>query len=366
VLEWLVLLATSYEIGDARVIKKSKCRHCVALFQPIRIGHLYCSDTCRKLQFKAQKRAESRKKTSARIGQKLIKLSGSAFGRYLVREIKRAGTVQILQGHTFESLVELVDLRLKCTAYGGYEDGESLGTYELSHIYPAGNIKAKRIGLLHPSNLTITPKAFNRKHATKIPASGYQGCSIAIEDIQPEWSIKAGDESVEILKLTRKYIGEDFDKWLKKHLISYTQKQVLVKVLKEADLPTDMLLQLSLRELKELATEEDLPYFSINKNPLKPQILLSKELARLNVNPELAEVLRLAYESTSMVSHERIEFNGSLEERKEFDAFVIKQSLACLHGQPYSVKLGKKTLKSYFKKVKPRKYKPSWGDDEIL
>jgi hypothetical protein len=112
----------------------AKCAYCSDLFKPVRAGHCYCSDICRKLKNIAKKKKEADVRRSRRVDQKLKILSGSSFGQYFVPELKRAGTVQILSQHISESLNELVALRRKCTTSSGCSDGESLGTYELSHI----------------------------------------------------------------------------------------------------------------------------------------------------------------------------------------------------------------------------------------
>lgn len=350
------------------MLKKIKCSHCVRLFQPIRMGHRFCSDTCRKLQFKVKKRAESTKRSNKRLGEKLIKLSGSAFGRYLVREIRRAGTVQILNGHTFDSLNELASLRRKCTASSGYEHGEALGTYELSHIYPAGGSRAKNVGLLHPANLVITPKEFNRKHSTKLPSCGYQGRFINRNNLDVKWQVKDGDESIEVLKLARKFIGDDFDKWLKGHLVTYTQKQALVKLLKVAGLPADMLKAMSLRALKALAAEEELPYFDLSKSPADIRDILSEEILRLNLGPEFAKGLELLADYDWSLGSPMMEFIGTESERRDFEKFLVEQTLACLHGQPFVDKWRKKSVLMHFKEHEVPPYVPyiSDGYDDIL
>jgi hypothetical protein len=129
-------IGADFNIGDAKVYKKVKCAHCEALFEPTRRGHLHCSDTCRKLRNKAKNKVISDKKRKRRLEQKVKKLASSTFGRYLVREIKRAKTAQILTGHSAASLKALVALRRRCTIASGYKEGEPLGTYELSHIWP--------------------------------------------------------------------------------------------------------------------------------------------------------------------------------------------------------------------------------------
>jgi predicted nucleic acid-binding Zn ribbon protein len=78
------------------MLKKLTCKHCVGLFQPIRTGNYYCSDTCRKLAFKSKTKAKTQAKRNRKLSEKLKKLANSAFGIYLVKELRRAGTAEIL------------------------------------------------------------------------------------------------------------------------------------------------------------------------------------------------------------------------------------------------------------------------------
>jgi len=271
--------------------KKAKCKYCVSLFKPIRIGHLYCSDTCRKLQFKAKKRAESKQKGSRRIADKLVKLSASSFGKYLVRELKRAGTVQILKDHNAEFLADLVALKRRSTAAAGYENGESLGAYELSHIYPVGNSKSKNIGLLNSKNLTIAPREFNRKHSTKIPTCGYQGQYLSRDNLEAKWKISDSQSSTELLQLARKYISDDFDIWLSKHVVNPTQKQALIKQLQKAGFDKERLKEMPLDKLKSMAADEDVAYFHMSKSPEYIKTILIEELLRLGIKNDLLTAL---------------------------------------------------------------------------
>jgi hypothetical protein len=351
------------------MLKKTKCSHCVKLFQPIRVGHLYCSSTCRKLQFKAKKQTESRKKGSRRIGDKLVKLSASSFGKYLVREFKRSGTVEILKDHSAKSLADLAALKRRCTSAAGFENGESLGFYELSHIYPVGRAKSKNIGLLNAKNLTITPKEFNRKHSTKTPSCGYQGQHISRDEIEAKWMVLESSSSLEILSLTRKYIGDEFDAWLSKHVVTPTQKQALIKQLSKSGFDKKRLQDFSLAQLKTMAADEDVAYFNMSKSPDDIKKVLIEELSRLDImNDFMTAFEYLELEELRDFFTIEMEFIGTDSEKQELEEFLVEQSLACLHGQPYLIKWREKSVLDWFKKVEgkvnslPEPYQDEEGD----
>jgi hypothetical protein len=329
------------------MVKKVKCKHCAGLFLPIRHGHIYCSDTCRKLQHKAKIRAKTQVKNRRRLNEKLLKLSSSAFGKYLIRELKRAGTVQALHSHTSDTLKELTLLRSKCTSASGYEDGRPLNTYELSHIYPVNDPKA--IGLITPKNLTIAPAKFNRKHASKKPSANNQGDFLPRNTLLPKWQIPDKSEAIEILRLARKFIGKDFDKWLRSHTVSPTQRQALIKKLKEQGLPEKMLQDLNIEKLKNLAEEQDLSYFNTSESPENPRDIAIRELKRLGLDPELLEVLEYLQEYDWSLEDPSVEFIGDKDERLSLEHYLTNQALACIHGQPYLKEYKNKNILSYFK-----------------
>ena len=347
------------------MLKKRACKHCVGQFQPIRTGHLFCSDTCRKLAFKAKNRAKTQATRNKKLAEKLKKLANSAFGLYLIKELRRAKTVEILQGHDSESLDALVSLRRRCTASAGYEEGESMGYYELSHIYPVSG--KNRLGLLHTTNLTITPATFNRKHGTKLPVEGYLGSSIPREGLSKQWRIVDSLNSLEVLKLARKYIGDEFDVWLKKHLINQTQKGAILKKLKEAGYDNDVLKTMSLRELKAIAEEEEIPYFSITKEPEEEWLVAREEIKRLNIDNSLFQHLNFYYES-EMSFGDYLTFNDSPDKELEFKTYLVQQAFLCIHGQSFSEVKEIEKLKKIVKSEEKLANSPisRLEDDDIL
>lgn len=325
------------------MLKKQACKHCVGLFQPIRTGHLFCSDTCRKLAFKAKNRVKTQAIRNKKLDEKLKKLANSAFGLYLIKELRRAKTVEILQGHDSESLDALVSLRRRCTASAGYENGEAVGFYELSHIYPVSG--KNRLGLLHTTNLAITPAKFNRKHGTKLPIEGYLGTSIPRDELSKQWKIAESLNNLDILKLARKYIGEEFDIWLKKHLINQTQRDTIIKKLKEAGFDNNLLKTMRLRELKAIADEEEIPYFSITKQPEEEWWLARNEMKRLMLDNSVSRHLNLYYEAF-LSFDDFLTFRDSPSKELEFKKYLVQQAFLCIHGQPFKQDLNGDSFES--------------------
>jgi predicted nucleic acid-binding Zn ribbon protein len=343
--------------------KNIRCSHCKALFKPVRKGHVHCSDTCRKLRNKAKNKVISDQRKKRRLAGKLQKLAVSTFGRYLIREIKRAKTVQILTGQSAESLKALVSLRRRCTAASGYEEGEPLGTYELSHIWPVKS--SNSLGLLCTENLVIAPKTFNRQHAQKFPVQALVGKALPDAALSDQWKVAEGMDSLQVLKLARSFMGEEFDKWLASFLISSSQRDQLIKNLVKAGLPKRRLQDLKLRQLKALAEEEEVPYFDISTKPEDVRSLLREETERLEVGRELGLLLdRLEREDCSLEPSGWY-FEGEREDQGKFEKFVIDQAFLCLHGQPYS-DLWKGQPISDFVREKVHESKPERAPESVL
>ena len=332
------------------------CSYCVALFSPARANHRFCTSTCRKLAFKAKKRSETLKKLSRRLETKLQKLAGSVFGKYLHKELLRAKTAQILTGHTAESLTDLVNLRRRCTAAGGYQNGIPLGEFELSHIYPVSGPQGP--GLLHPMNLVICPKSYNRKHARSIPKEGYSGLWIEKSKVVKKWAVSPGATILESLKIARSFLGESFDQWLKSHQVSISQHKQLSKKLAEAGLPEQMLKTMALEELKALAEEEEVPYFNLNISPQKKLGVTLEESERFPIDEILKGALIRLYDiDLDWLIQPKYSFKGNDDELKTFQDFVIDQALNSIHGQSFNAQWRGKTFTQWFKVNKSRPYR---------
>lgn len=151
----------------------------------------YCSTKCGDAGRNIRKRVDP-----------LQKAMKSAFFYYLAGECLRAHTLEILQGHTLESLCELHEVyknNMKWNGYGGSN------AYELSHIAPVKGHAG--MGMLFADNLVSAPKALNRAHGNK-----HYGCgkSISRLTLNPKHSVdKRWNSPSEVVQMVIDYLGKD-------------------------------------------------------------------------------------------------------------------------------------------------------------
>ena len=332
------------------MLKELLCAHCEKLFNPSRKGHLHCSDTCRKLSHKKKNQVKVDQKLAKRLSEKLKKLANHSFGKYLVQQSKRAETVEIFQGHDVVSLNDLAALRKRCTSASGYAEGELLGTYELSHIWPV--LSKNRLGLLHPRNLAIAPKDFNRKHGLKEPVVGYRGKSGEWEALEHSYAVSPNEPSLSVLKKIRRYVGQDFDKWLSSFVLTQSQRQLIIKSLVKEGLNKLVLEQLSLKQLKACADDKEVAYFSIDQEPESKLTMVCEELQRLQISNELVNALLLLDRIDNSLEGSSYKFSGNDREKIEFSNALVQDALVCIHGQPYTGNFKGKPFQDWFEEIK--------------
>ncbi|MCY1354362.1 hypothetical protein D9M69_407370 [compost metagenome] len=151
---------------------------------------MYCTTECQQA-LNASKRKSTRVNSAIR----------SAFFYYLAKECKRAGTLQILQGHTSESLAELHKVYKQSFRVNQYGD---VGHFQLSHI---AAVKGKNtLGLLHAENLVISPTGLNKAHGVKHYGAGK---CISRTNINPRHSVDRDELEGAVLDRVIAYLGED-------------------------------------------------------------------------------------------------------------------------------------------------------------
>lgn len=170
----------------------------------------YCKNTDCKKQFKVaptSKKLYCQAGCSAKVQNKkrprvnrIDKARRTPFFFYLARECKRAQTLQVLTGHTAESIVALYEVwkfSFRANQYGERRD------FELSHI--ASVESPTTLGLLCAENLCVSPKSLNKAHGTQYYGHGKK---ISRSSILPKHHIYSGEPEGEVLDRVIAYLGE--------------------------------------------------------------------------------------------------------------------------------------------------------------
>ncbi|WP_405649050.1 hypothetical protein [Pseudomonas sp. Ld6] len=172
------------------VYRRPTCLECKQRFRTKSATAIYCTRQCKQF-------AASTKRRTAR----LAKATNSAFLYHLAYECERAGTLQILTGHTVDSLVALHDvykLKLKANQYGQTKD------FEISHIAPVRGHAF--IGLYHAENLVVAPTHFNRAHGTKHHGGGL---SISRSSLVSKHAVQKGAPRKQTVERIIAFLGPD-------------------------------------------------------------------------------------------------------------------------------------------------------------
>jgi hypothetical protein len=321
------------------------CPVCAGAFSPKRIGHLYCSETCRKRNHKQEKAKETKAKRARKLAAKFKKLGANSFGKYLVRELRRAGSVEVLRGHTKTSLGALVRLRTRCNTLSGYDEGRPRGTYELSHIYAAQGKDG--LGRLHPRNLVIAPKAFNRS----IGASGSGGWDDLYVDYslsQKKWILKEDTRADDVLKLARKYLKDAFDDWLSSFTITTSQHEALTKKLIEQGHKKSALIGLDLDALKDLASSADIAVFTADSACQSEASVLCKELARKIPNSKLLSLIQTLVDVRWATNQQEVLYRLQEKDIEVATQFVCQQGWRQLHRMEFKTEWRGVSMEDFF------------------
>ncbi|MGR0171330.1 hypothetical protein [Pseudomonas aeruginosa] len=157
---------------------------------------------------------------------------------YLVRQCRRAGTVQILSGHNSKSFIETMNLvREKPKA-----------DVNLCHIAP---VKGKdSIGLFHAKNLFWGGSYQNKKLGNKQLG---RGLSIEIRSLKRRWNVSEELSTNDILLKIEDYLGDTISDYIRECPIRKSKKaQVARKIISaEPEESFENLMRLSYKRLLE-------------------------------------------------------------------------------------------------------------------
>lgn len=268
-----------------KAVHRPRCKHCRKQFRTTSTVKIYCTTQC-------QKEATKKKRRVTRVDR----ANNSAFFYHLAYECERAQTLQILTGHTVESLVALYDvykLKLKANRYGESKD------YEISHIHPVQGHNT--MGLYHAANLVVVPTKLNRDHGTQHYG---HGLSINRNALVSKHSVEKGAPRKQTVQCIIAFLGADVvAEAVKVAKIQPTQRHKVLSWLHDHLDPIvpehrnyldnlDGMSGKALSALKAKLEGKQGSEFQIKTESLTPSNVLTQELERhAQHRPELTEVL---------------------------------------------------------------------------
>lgn len=265
----------------------------------------FCSTSCRDLAGRIKKRdAESKK-----VARRLVKLPTSEFFLWISRECKRAGSVEVLHGHTPTTLEQLQDFYLYRRKCYGYNQETKTSRWHACHIAPA--VGKDSIGLLHPANLFVGDAFRNQKLGNNVAQGA--GLSLPHPQLKSEWQVDSKDSDRKVLDKVSRYLGNTLRTYAANNPIDKSARFVLIDwiLLNQAghfDVPYSHsdLIHKSTDDLRKIRCDiEDKPHYQHKLPSAKRSILVYfDEMLRLSAHlPEgrhkddctwLVDVMRIA------------------------------------------------------------------------
>jgi hypothetical protein len=319
-------------------LSKKTCKHCGSHFKTTHKSKQYCTEKCQN-DAKCARYYKSKKTTQVnRYETKRKKLLATGFGRWLLKECQRAETVQILEGHTVESLNDLFELFKRRSKASGYVDGKPTGAFELSHIWSVKGNKQK-MGLLHPQNLVLAPARLNRSHGSKTPSEGFEGIGryVPTSALLSRFSVSKGDSLAQVERQVFQLLGTTWQQFVATLVIQQGQQEQLRKKI-EKTLDTRLPIDLTFEQLKAMAEESGVSYFSANFSAYSAVSVLAKELQRFGHVKGTEYGVYSSWIATYFSEVNSLEgsfLDGlTMEDQVELEQLLVGEVFAILHGQP--------------------------------
>ncbi|MFC9007817.1 hypothetical protein [Streptomyces microflavus] len=174
------------------------CKHCKLRFTTKLKSKVYCSDKCKSA-------ATYHRKTN-NVEKRLFRAQGSAFFYWVAQQAIRSNTLQILEGHTVESMVALYNLFKESIKMNGTGSTERL--YVLSHIYAANpDSSSEGVGALFADNLIVCPALDNQRHGNAFKEG--TGHSIPRSSLKLQHHVHSDESPKAVIKRIVEFLGED-------------------------------------------------------------------------------------------------------------------------------------------------------------
>lgn len=179
----------------------------------------YCSVNCRKIASRKKLTAEARLKQGKSMIVQVPHIS------YLIKECKRAGTVQILSSHSLESFTKTMD----------FIKNKPKGDIEICHIAPARGKNS--IGLLHYENLFYGGAYQNRNFGNNYISGGLK---IKRSHLMKKWAVDESMNNNTILKKLEAFLGDIIKSYIKINRLQKSKKRSRVEAILKIDPDRDI------------------------------------------------------------------------------------------------------------------------------
>lgn len=256
---------------------QKRCRHCKYRFRGAK-SKVYCSDTCRYAAGNAKQRNNTEKR--------LFRAQGSAFFYWLAQQVIRSGSLQILEGHTLTTMIDLYNLFKDSIKMNGTGSTDRL--YVLSHIYAANpDSSSEAIGALFADNLIICPALDNQRHGNAFKEGA--GRSISRRSLKHEHHVSEDESPKSVIKRIVSFLGDDFvEKVVVKAKIQPTARVKLFAWFEANGIkaPASSVSTQQLQALKDKYMSKDGKGFSYKLEAYTPTEVYLAEMERMNASEE--------------------------------------------------------------------------------
>lgn len=186
------------------MVQRNKiCSYCDTAYITTQYKSKYCTSTCRVASNNAAARNKKESTRLSKAEKRIARLPVSEHWLWLSREVRRAGTVECLQGHTPETLTQLFELyNYKYKTYA-YNPESRTSKFHTAHMSPVKGVHS--VGCLHPHNLFIAPALANQVHSNK----SYEGMGLSVSraSLKQKWLIADDTSDKDVLAKVVKYLG---------------------------------------------------------------------------------------------------------------------------------------------------------------
>jgi ribulose bisphosphate carboxylase small subunit len=179
----------------------------------------YCTKKCKKignLKKKASKTRTEQKRANLRQNDEIL---------YLVKQCRKAETVQILNGHNLDSFTKTMDL----------VRNRPPGDVNLCHIAPVKGKNSK--GLFHHLNLFYGGAHQNKKFKNKYISGGLY---ISNKQLTKKWSVRDDMSTNDILVMIEEFLGDILPEYIEVSPVRKSKKVQIASKILELDESKDI------------------------------------------------------------------------------------------------------------------------------